>query len=256
MSRNPGGSLVSAQMIESTFQKDQKNFLYNIATDIIKSNNYDLFVDQTLTDDVYFVIGSIAIQFGLELMEVIRETENADMALATIKKRLEAHDLKKPYIQTYLEYISILSIEELTRKNDDVKSYAQCEIVNISQDVQIKIKKLLSSLIIPINLAVPVYEMKRVKNWTYESLFKLNKIITEESKFDGKESIKAFENLYADTEYGILMQNTLRFIELGKLSIVFYDMIITIKEHAGLFFDNDKDKTIENIEKILNKIYE
>jgi hypothetical protein len=264
--RKIGGNIVTNEMIETTFNKDQNNFLYAISQNIIKDVTSRAGGDDDEVsmgeDDVYLYNGSIAVQFGLELREVV--TNNSEAALKTIKQRIKDCGLRVSHAKDFLINLGHTTLFDLSNSNEQIKNYCGMSFP-ISNELRIKILRMLNALVIPVNLAVPVHDLKKTIDWTYNDVFKINKLITEDSKFDGKESIKAFEALYSEKDYDAILKAALRFMELSKLSIVFYDALLNIKELCFISEekkDGDKDYepyTIYNnelISPIMDKIFE
>jgi hypothetical protein len=225
---------ITSEMLEKSFEKDKDLYLHNLTTKVIeesqKEEGYTQMCFRTndpLNEKLYMIAGSIAVKGGLEFLEYLKTGK--EECRKVVKDRFTEVKLDVDFIHDWYDYVHHLYVSDIEEYNDYCKDYVYHSI-DLSNPLRVKMLKMLSSLVIPVNLAVPVYELKRNQHWTFNEVIKFNKLVTEDSEFDGKTSIVAFENLHSDPDYNSLLKAALKFSEIGKLSIVFFDLMLSINE--------------------------
>jgi len=244
---------------EEIFNK-QQNFFYNtikkFLDEKIIANTLEkelagiilhLSTNKNLNASEFELLGSLSYLVGIDYTN---QAFIGKEISANVTARFKQFNLSMNVVALYVDCIDLIKDEtSFQEAKDKMKSLIFDKIIFQSKSMEHKnvqlnvlrsdIVRFFNTIVIPVNMASGVEEIKAKKEYIYEDLLKISTLIQTQSKIPGN-AIKRFIKIVNNPLYMELMERSMVYFDKQKFAVVYLDSILSVKESFTKLGDDSK----------------
>lgn len=188
--------------------------------------------DYKLDVDEYKMLGSISFLYGIDFATSKQITKEF---AEKIKARFAEFEFSNNVFNTFNMVINTLKNDNIIEAKDKMKEKISSEI-NIDKEELMSYKVLIANInsvigdsVYPVNMAIPINELKTTKKHTYQNILKLNSLLQQQCEIPGT-SVKKLIKIYDSELFQKLLNKAIKYFDNQKFAVIYYDAILSIIE--------------------------
>lgn len=234
---------------------EQELFIETIENNL--KNNFHLLLDDKKIDKTteYELLGSLCYYIGIGIWDFPKNVNNNtketnEKLVSSLNDRLSRINIKLESVNSVIKKykdIDVNYLEEINKINKDLinKTLPSEDSFLLSPLV----KNCILTLIVPVSYVKDLDEIKSAKlsELTYRHLLMLNNFIYDESVEITHRTFDDLKNLQLIDKYNKAIKKGTEYYNKQKYSIMFFDLILSMKEYLEYFNDKDFIDTLDII---------
>lgn len=234
---------------------EQELFIETIENNL--KNNFHLLLDDKKIDKTteYELLGSLCYYIGIGIWDFPKNVnsntkETNEKLVSSLNDRLSRINIKLESVNSVIKKykdIDVNYLEEINQINKDLinKTLPSEDSFLLSPLV----KNCILTLIVPVSYVKDLDEIKSAKlsELTYRHLLMLNNFIYDESVEITHRTFDDLKNLQLIDKYNKAIKKGTEYYNKQKYSIMFFDLILSMKEYLEYFNDKDFIDTLDII---------
>jgi hypothetical protein len=234
---------------------EQELFIETIENNL--KNNFHLLLDDKKIDKTteYELLGSLCYYIGIGIWDFPKNVNNNtketnEKLISSLNDRLSRINIKLESVNSVIKkykYIDVNYLEEINQINKDLinKTLPSEDSFLLSPLV----KNCILTLIVPVSYVKDLDKIKSAKlsELTYRHLLMLNNFIYDESVEVTNRTFEDLRNLQLIDKYNKAIKKGTEYYNKQKYSIMFFDLILSMKEYLEYFNDKDFIDTLDII---------
>jgi len=234
---------------------EQELFIETIENNL--KNNFHLLLDDKKIDKTaeYELLGSLCYYIGIGIWDFPKNVNNNtketnEKLISSLNDRLFRINIKLESVNSVIKKykdIDVNYLEEINQINKDLinKTLPSEDSFLLSPLV----KNCILTLIVPVSYVKDLDEIKSAKlsELTYRHLLMLNNFIYDESVEVTNRTFEDLKNLQLIDKYNKAIKKGTEYYNKQKYSIMFFDLILSMKEYLEYFNDKDFIDTLDII---------